>query len=476
MRMSLRARIALFYCLTMSVIIFGLTFTAQRIMVSSLRTDLDYNLKLRARAINTLISSVPSEGLYTHTEIIQRFAEEELPTISLLIRVVDLQDAVLAQFGNIPQSLIPDLDYEMDQEGIAKGRFGTIKIQGADGMRVYTVQVFDPMVREQIAVVQIADSLASVNRAEDRLLMYTLTEGIIATIITLLVGLLILQRGFRPLDRILKKVEEVGDTNLETVLPDEPRPPELQHLADSLNSMWLRLNKALKAKEAFVAGISHDLRTPLTAIQGQIDVLLMQPSLQPEVKQSLDRMKKETRRLVRMTNNLLLNAQLDSRSSLSPQQVSLRELLADVRREMNILADGLSLELTPGEEVFVYGDYDLLKQAVLNLVDNAIKFTPLGGRVFLGVSYGSTGAVIEVADNGQGIPPEVLPHIMEPFFKAGISRSRGGTGLGLAIVKQVVELHGGRVRVESRVGIGTTVKLFFPSPSARDQIKDRNNQ
>jgi two-component system, OmpR family, sensor kinase len=474
--MSLRTRIALFYCLTMSIIIFSLTFTAQRIMVSSLRTDLDYNLKLRARAITTLLGSVPSQGLYTHTEIIQRFAEEELPTISLLIRVVDLDDAVMAQFGNIPQSLKPDLDFEMDQEGTDKGRFGTIMIQGADGMRVYTVKVFDPMVKDQLAMVQIADSLASVNRAEDRLLMYTLTEGIIATLIALVIGLFVLQRGFRPLDRILRKVEEVGDTNLDTLLADEPRPPELQHLADSLNNMWLRLNKALKAKEAFVAGISHDLRTPLTAIQGQVDVLLMQSSLQPEVKQSLERMKKETRRLVRMTNNLLLNAQLDSRSPFSPQQISLRELLAEVLREMNILADGLSLKLTPGEEVFAYGDYDLLKQAVLNLVDNAIKFTPLGGRVWMSVSNDKSETVIEVSDNGQGIPPEVLPHIMEPFYKAGTSRIHGGAGLGLAIVKQVIELHGGRVQVESQVGTGTIVRLHLPSQTSRGQIKERNSQ
>ena len=132
--------------------------------------------------------------------------------------------------------------------------------------------------------------------------------------------------------------------------------------------------------------------------------------------------------------------------------------------------------LTPGEEVFVIGDYDLLKQAILNVVDNAIKFTPVGGRVWLGVSYGSSGAVVEVSDNGQGIPPEVLPHIMEPFYKNGTSRLRGGAGLGLAIVKQVVELHSGRVQVESQVGAGTTVKLFFPLPASQDQTNKRNSQ
>lgn len=460
--MSLRTRILLWYAAAMAVVIFGLAFVAQNIMVANLRADLDENLQLRGDMVINAIrsSSAPVAG---YGEVIKQLAEQQLPSVPLFIRISDPQGNTLAKFGDIPAPIIPVLNGQLHLAGVAGGRFDSVEVENIQALRVYTVGITDPATPEPPALVQTGESLAPVAAAEDRLWRYALMEGAIGSSLALAVGLVILRRGFRPLDSILKRVQGIKDTDLTAGLPAEPRPRELQHLADSLNSMWRRLDTALRAKETFVASVSHDLRTPLTAIQGQIDVLLRKTSADPEMKESLERTNREVRRLVKMTNNLLLNAQLDSRPALDARDVNLRELLEEVVREVNVLAGGLDVSLAAREDVVVSGDYDLLKQMLLNVVDNAIKFTPPPGRVGLALRGEAGWAVIEVRDSGQGIPPEHLPHVTEPFYKvrspSGPSR---GAGLGLAIVKQVIELHRGRLEIQSRAGAGTTVTMRLP--------------
>jgi len=194
----------------------------------------------------------------------------------------------------------------------------------------------------------------------------------------------------------------------------------------------------------------------------------MQPSIDAETKQSLERMAREVRRLVRMTNNLLLNAQLESKPVFLPRDVDLTELLDEVIREVGVLAEGLNLGVSTPEVVVVPGDYDLLKQMVLNVADNAIKFTPKGGSVQVSLSRAedwADWAVLRVSDTGQGIPQEYLTHVTEPFYKKADTPRKskaGGVGLGLAIVKQVIGLHGGQLEIHSQEGVGTTVTMRLP--------------
>jgi two-component system phosphate regulon sensor histidine kinase PhoR len=190
----------------------------------------------------------------------------------------------------------------------------------------------------------------------------------------------------------------------------------------------------------------------------------MQPSTDAETKRSIERMSREVRRLVRMTNNLLLNAQLESNPILVPDEVNLREILEDVERDAEMLAEGLEFKVSAPVLLTVPGDYDLLKQMLLNVVDNATKFTSRGGFIELSLNQKDEYAVLTVTDSGQGIPKEHLAHVTEPFYKADSARRSGstGAGLGLAIVKQVVEVHGGQLEIRSQEGIGTTVTISLP--------------
>jgi two-component system OmpR family sensor kinase len=466
-RISLRGRLALWFLLTVPFIVFVLVFTAQHIMVSNMRGDLDADLQARTQTFAKALISNAGNSQEDYTDMTIRFVDQQSGSIPLLLRLSNAQGSIppLATFGQVPAALMPGLNSQLNQTDIGEGRFHTVKAKGTASLRVYTAPVKGPVNGETLFRIQTGDDFAPIKAAESRLWHYTIIEGIAGTLVVLLAGLLILRQGLRPLDRILSGVRKMETSNLGTGIPKEPRPPELQRLADSLNTMWQQLEATFKARETFVASVSHDLRTPLTALQGQIEVLLMQTSLDSQIKDSLQRMSREVHRLVRMTNNLLLNAQLESNSTHITDAVNIRELLSEIVNEVQPLTAGLDLRLSAPEEVAVSGDYDLLKQTVLNVVDNSIKFTPKGGQIDIVLGRDEDWAVIQVSDSGQGISKEDLPHVTEPFYKkAGdIRRSGSGAGLGLAIVKQVVDLHGGQLEIQSEERVGTTVKIRLPA-------------
>jgi signal transduction histidine kinase len=461
--MSLRVRIVVWFVVAMTILFFALAFTAQGLMVAGLRAELDERLQLQAQLVATAIGSTGADSTTGYAQIVQQVAERQLVSIPIVIRVTDLEGRVKATFGDVPESVVSSLNLAVSLPDTDEGRFDNVKVREVEKLRVYTVQAYDPLTSTPFALIQTAGSLAPVTAAENQLWQYAVAEGVLGSLLTLSIGLIILRRGFRPLDKILDRVQKIGDTNLIAGLPREPRPPELQRLADSLNDMWRRLDAALRAKEAFVASVSHELRTPLTAIQGQIDFLHRQPSDNPEVKESLERTAREVRRLIRMTNNLLLDAQLNTKPALVQQPVNLRELVEGVIKEIQVLTRKRNLNLKEGEDVLVSGDYDLLKQAVLNVVDNAVKFTPRDGHIQLTLEQEEGWVILEVSDSGRGIPQEHLPHVTERFYQVpnAVGTPRGA-GLGLSIVKQVIERHSGQIKITSREGVGTKVKMYLP--------------
>ncbi len=468
-RVSFRGRIALWYAVAIPALVFALALAAQAVLVAALQTTLDQSLKERVELAGQAVLTSARVGPGEYEFIVDRLAAEELPAIPLLLRIADPFGRTLASFGEVPEAIVPSLNRSLYDDFEKGGQFETLMLSGDNQLRVYTAPIRDPSNERVLVLVQSADSLSHIAAARSRLWWYTAGIGSLGSVATTLIGLVILRRGFRPLDRILSRVHEVETTDLASGLPNEPRPPELQQLAESLNSMWRRLDATFTTRQQFVASVSHDLRTPLTILRGQVDVLLLDPNLDPEVKQSLERMRSEAARLIRMTNNLLVDAQLEASPRLSPTPVNLRELLEDVVLEMRVLASaaGINLELASRIDVVIHGDYDLLKQAVLNVVDNAVKYTPRGGTVEVRLSVDAGVAVVETSDNGPGIPPEHLSRLGEPFYRPprngeANDGSVGGAGLGLAIAIGVMELHGGRLEVKSGESTGTTVIFRLP--------------
>ena len=248
---------------------------------------------------------------------------------------------------------------------------------------------------------------------------------------------------------------------------------ELGRLALTFNEMLADLDHAFTTQRRFLADASHELRTPLAAIRTNVEALLRGADADPEERDaSLRAIARETDRMGRLVADLLALARADAGQPLVQKPVELDALLIEVYQQQRRLADGLNLSLGELEQVEIQGDPDRLKQLALNLVDNALRYTPPGGDVTLDVVREGDWAVLRVRDTGVGIPPLDLPHIFDRFYRVDRPRTRqaGGTGLGLAIAKWVAEAHGGRIDVESVVDKGSTFSVFLPArkPSVPD--------
>ncbi len=242
---------------------------------------------------------------------------------------------------------------------------------------------------------------------------------------------------------------------------------ELRQLADTFNQMLASLEVAYRSQQRFVADASHELRAPLTAIQGNLDLLLRRPDIPAADRaEALTEAERESQRLSRLVADLLALARADSGIGLRHETVDLDALVLESFRTARQLAHGQILTLDPFEPVSVSGDADRLKQLLLILIDNALKYTPAGGQVRIGLRHAAAGALITVADTGIGIAAADLPQVFERFFRADPARSRdpGGTGLGLPIARWIAEQHGGTIDIASQPQQGTTVTVTLPAP------------
>ena len=239
---------------------------------------------------------------------------------------------------------------------------------------------------------------------------------------------------------------------------------ELGRLTDTINDMLGRLETLFQMQQRLVADVSHELRTPLTTIQGNLDLLRRGAADDPAMRgEALHAIGAETERMRRLVNDLLLLAQADAGLKLILQPVELDTLLLDVYRQTNVMAGGVALRLGAEDQAMVQGDADRLRQLLLNLVVNALKYTPAGGEVTLGMRRSDGWVQVSVSDTGVGIAPEDLAHIFDRFYRADPSRAcSGGFGLGLPIAQWIAQAHGGRIEVVSELGKGSTFTVWLP--------------
>jgi len=238
-------------------------------------------------------------------------------------------------------------------------------------------------------------------------------------------------------------------------------------LSLALNRMIARLSEAFEQNRRFLADASHELRTPLAALRGEMESVVEQVLVLPELSDRVGSALEEVDRLAKIVDALFAISRLDAGEAQQERaRFDLALLAVSTTEQMSLLAEdkGLIVDCNVRDNVSVEGDRARIKQVVVNLLDNAIKYTPPGGSINLNVHSQQGKAVIEVSDTGIGIPAAALPHIFERFFRVDQARSRdaGGAGLGLAIVKSICAAHGGHVHVESTEGRGSRFKVELP--------------
>jgi two-component system, OmpR family, sensor kinase len=290
-------------------------------------------------------------------------------------------------------------------------------------------------------------------------------------VVALLMGTWIANRALTAVDQIITEVREITDgRSLHRRLAVPVVKDELGRLVETLNEMLTRLARNFAALRRFTADASHELKTPLTVLRAGVERAVTTPNLPQETLVTLEETLQEIKRMTELVDALLMLARADEGlAALHREPVDLRSIVAEVQETGELLAEeaGVTMEVaTPAEPVVVSVDASRIRQLILNLVTNAVKYTPAGGSVRMQLGPANGRVALSVADTGIGIAAGDLPHIFDRFWRADSARTRTGerpgAGLGLAICKWIAEAHGGQIDVVSRPGRGTTFTVVLP--------------
>jgi signal transduction histidine kinase len=316
-----------------------------------------------------------------------------------------------------------------------------------------------------IGTLQVGASLSVVDATQGNLLSVMVIIAVIGVLTAAIGSWVIVGRALSPLEDVAETVDQINRADdLSRRIPYKGQTEdEIGDLVVSFNQTLERLESLFTSQQRFLADVSHELRTPLTVIKGNVDLMRRIKEADEESLSSIDQ---EAGRLTRLVGGLLMLAQAESgKLALNMKPVELDLLLTEVFTEMCVLSGNkVKVHLNDIDQVMVNGDRDRLKQVLLNLVANAIQYTPQGGDVFLSMSKIGEQARIIIRDTGPGIPAQDLPHIFDRFYRAEKSRTRSttsGFGLGLSIAHWIVEHHGGQIKVESKEGKGTTFVIWL---------------
>ena len=452
--MSLRLRLTLLYAIVTGGVL--LVFGATAIFV--------FNAILVDQIDNTLGNAA---GL-----IISGMNIGELDELEGNLETVELRSDVYVQIwelGGAAQTGLRELEGFNDQRPFDPASLRLenpiFRYVQAGGLHLRVVSVPLEQNERRIGTLQIAVNLDVVDAARLGLTKTLAVIWVVAILFSANAAWLTLGQTLRPLKSISLAAEQINRADdLSRRIPYDGPADEIGSLVDSFNQTLERLEALFTSQQRLLADVSHELRTPLTVIKGNADLMRRMNSLDEESLTSIDQ---EAGRLSRLVGGLLLLAQAESgKLALVEKPVELDMLVTEVFQEMSVLAKNkVHLHLNEIDQVIVKGDRDRLKQVFINLVANAIQYTPPGGDVFLSLErIGEQGRVI-CRDTGPGIPAEDLPHIFERFYRAEKSRTRGrtaGFGLGLSIANWIVERHGGRIEVKSKEGQGTAFAIWLP--------------
>lgn len=452
--MSLRSRLTLLYTTIVGGILLLFGLAVYYSVSLTVIHQLDDTLRIRAETVymNTLIDGIGN--------------------LQVALPQLDLPEDVFVQVWGRDNSLISAsqniliLNSPLDTAGMHSSIpvFRDVNRGGAR-LRVLTVPLLAGNRLE--GILQVGTRMDVVNATQQTLLEVLLIGTVIAIIAAGMAAWFSSHQALHPLDNVTRTALQITSADdLSRRIPyTGSSTDEVGQLVAAFNQTLSRLENLFHTQRRFLADVGHELRTPLTVIKGNVGLMRKIKDFDEE---SLVTIEDEVDRLTRMVGDLLLLAQAESgKIPLAHELVELDTLLLEVLNQMQVLThDRVKLNLGDIDQVLVCGDRDRLKQVMVNLVGNAINYTPKGGEIVVGLGKVTDRAQLTVTDNGPGIPPEDLPHIFERFYRGEKSRTRQkdgkGYGLGLSIAYWIVRNHGGRIEVNSTLGQGTTFCVWLP--------------
>jgi heavy metal sensor kinase len=381
--------------------------------------------------------------------------------------VYDGQGKAIASSQAMPQVVFLSkdlLDYISDGEDSYDNLKIKIDTTKSRLYRVYTLPVMEE--GRPAYIIQVATQLGQVYSALGKLKVIIFIFLPLTVILSGIAGIFLVKVALRPVNSMIRTIRQITAENLKMRVNIPDTKDEIKKLADTFNEMLLKLDETISAERSFIQDISHELKTPLTILKGQLEVTLKNIRSQEEYESVLYSSLEEIDRISKIVDNLLILARLDNKEmSLSMQPLELGLLLKEVANDVDILAKQKNIQVNYNrlDNVSVMADPSYLKRLFLNILDNAIKYTPQGGRIYLAINKNSTFAKVDVRDTGIGIPQEELPHVFDRFYRTSKAQEKRGFGLGLAIAQSIILAHKGKIEVTSIPSRGTTFSIYLPA-------------
>jgi heavy metal sensor kinase len=347
------------------------------------------------------------------------------------------------------------------------GHFDNLNIELPDtktlSLRAFTTPVIE---NGKVAyIIQVTSPLAQVVAALNRLRFILSLLLPAAIFLTGVVGIFLAEFTLKPLKKIIKTVRQITAENLKLRVDLPDTKDEIKRLADTFNDMLEKLDKSFTSQQQFIHDISHELRTPLTILKGELEVTLKKVRSQKEYESILHSSLEELNKINRIIENLLMLARFENKEvSLVIKPLDLNQLIQNILDDIKILSGhrGIQINFSPQENIILEADESQLRRVILNILDNAVKYTTENSKIFVTTEKDNNTAKIKISDTGIGIAKENLPFIFNRFYRVDNSRNTNGFGLGLSITKSIIEVHRGKIEVESQPNQGATFIISLP--------------
>jgi heavy metal sensor kinase len=444
---SLRRRLTLWYSLALLPIIAILSLLVLLFVRARLFSQMNQRLRLEL--------DIMTQVVIQDLDDVRELEREESPTFFLVVQGGQLYSESLSyRQSGLPMIVKP-----------GPGRYQTVRTKAGREFRVMTAETPNGF------VVTVAENEGPVRRTLDQLGLILLIAFPLSMVLAVLGGRFVAERMGRPLAALAVQASRIGAENLSERLTVWNPDDELGRLVSAFNTTLARLQDAFERLQRFTADASHELRTPLTAIQSVGEVALEEDLKAEEYRDRIGSMLEETARLTRLVDSLLLLTRADSgQIQVKRRKQDLVTIVDKAVEDMRVMAEEKNLAVRtefPGS-LIARVDPDMLRQALLNILDNAIKYTPPSGTISIGLRESSPGFFIEISDSGPGIPLEHREKIFDRFYRVEKDRSRdaGGAGLGLAIAKWAVEANDGYIEVAEGKGAGCIFRIVLPRDMA----------
>ncbi len=466
--MPIRIRLTLIYTFLLGIILLAFSLLLYMVLSFSLRAQVDRNLKDRAVQIG---NQIEAQAMLIESNTVVLPPLNVFSSPSIFIQVVQIDGSLVTATGNLGQQRLPHNEEIIKKNLEGQPVYKTITIADTP-VRIYSTPiVFGPQ-EQVVGAVQVGQSMKVIENTLNQVLFFLTTGTMVIMAISAIIGAFLAWTALRPIEKITQTADQIVNAqDLKQRLPSPKTNDEVGRLTITINKMLERLDKFFQAQVRLSADVSHELRTPLTAIRGNVDLLRRGAANDPvELSEALTIIDGELDRMSRIVADLLLLSQADAGLSLRMGNVELDTIVLDVYREARIIANGVNIQLGHEDQAIIQGDVDRLKQLLLNLLINAVKHTPPGGKITISLYRDPVWIRVIVADTGRGIAPIALPHIFERFYQVDGTNSQG-SGLGLSIAQWIAKAHNGEITVTSKLGQGSTFILWLPRDNNQAETK-----